>query len=112
IRLVQVLSNLLANAAKYTDPGGSISVFVTRETGEAVILIKDSGIGIAKEMLPKLFELFMQVDPSVDRSQGGLGMGLTLVRNLVELHGGHVAASSEGVGEGSEFVIKLPACSG
>jgi len=108
IRVVQALSNLLNNAAKYTDPGGRITVSARKEAEEAVIEVRDTGIGIAKEMLPRVFELFMQADGSVERSQGGLGIGLTLVRNLIEMHGGRVAAFSEGAGKGSEFVVRLP----
>jgi CheY-like chemotaxis protein len=107
-RLAQVLSNLLNNAAKYTEKRGRIEVSVEREGDEAVFSVRDSGIGIAPEMLMHIFDLFAQADRSLDRSQGGLGIGLTLVRRLVELHGGSVRASSAGHNQGSEFVVRLP----
>ncbi|HVK09854.1 MAG TPA: HAMP domain-containing sensor histidine kinase, partial [Gemmataceae bacterium] len=107
-RLVQVFVNLLNNAAKYTDPGGRITVAATREGGEAVVTVTDNGTGIAADMLPHLFDLYTQLDVSADRPQGGLGIGLTLVRRLVELHGGSIAAASPGVGRGSEFTVRLP----
>jgi PAS domain S-box-containing protein len=108
-RLEQILTNLLNNAAKYTDPGGRITVTVACPEGRAVLRVRDSGIGIAPEMLPRIFELFVQAERRLDRSQGGVGIGLTLVRRLVELHGGTVEASSAGLGQGSEFVVALPA---
>jgi signal transduction histidine kinase len=108
-RFAQVLGNLLNNAAKYTEKGGRIEVSVGREGEEAVFRVRDSGVGIAPEMLAHVFDLFAQVDRSLDRSQGGLGIGLTLVRRLVELHGGSVRASSAGHHQGSEFVVRLPA---
>lgn len=108
-RLSQALSNLLNNAAKYTEPGGAIFVDAERRDGEILIRVRDNGIGIAKAMLPRVFDLFAQEQRSLDRSQGGLGVGLTIVRSLVELHGGRVAAFSEGAGCGSEFEIRLPA---
>jgi two-component system CheB/CheR fusion protein len=107
-RLAQVLANLLNNAAKYTDDGGRIWLTAEREGDEVVVRVKDTGVGIPAEMLPKVFELFTQVDRSLDRSQGGLGIGLTLVRNLVALHRGTVQAFSDGPGKGSEFVVHLP----
>ena len=107
-RLEQVLSNLLNNSAKYTEPGGQISLTVERDAGEFVIKVRDNGIGIDPELLPRVFDLFTQADQSLDRSQGGLGIGLTLVRRLVEMHGGSVSASSAGIGKGSEFVVRLP----
>jgi PAS domain S-box-containing protein len=107
-RLEQVLANLLNNAAKYTDEGGRIGLRAGVEGGEAVIRVRDTGVGIAQEMLPKIFELFAQVDTSIDRSQGGLGIGLALVRMLVEMHGGRVSANSDGPGLGSEFTVWLP----
>lgn len=107
-RLSQVLSNLLNNASKYTEEGGRIALEVGRVGGEIVIRVRDSGVGIPPEMLAIIFDLFIQVDRSLDRSQGGLGIGLTIVRRLVELHGGYVEASSEGVGRGSEFSVHLP----
>src|SRR5207248_2085596 len=107
--LAQVLANLLNNAAKYTEEGGRIWLTVAREEAEAVFRVRDTGMGIAPPMLASVFDLFTQVDRSLDRSQGGLGIGLTLVRRLVELHGGSVAAHSAGPGQGSEFVVRLPA---
>ncbi len=106
-RIEQVLANLLGNASKYTDPGGSIVLAVAREGDEVTISVRDDGIGIAPEMLPKVFDLFTQADHSLARSQGGLGIGLTLVRSLVQLHGGSVEARSLGLGHGSEFVVRL-----
>jgi signal transduction histidine kinase len=107
-RLAQVLANLLNNAAKYTSEGGKITLFVERAGGEAIIHVRDNGIGIPAELLPKVFDLFIQADQTLSRSRGGLGIGLTLVRSLVELHGGSVSAQSDGPGHGSEFVIRLP----
>jgi PAS domain S-box-containing protein len=107
-RLVQVLVNLLNNSAKYTDPGGTIDLLVEREGNEAVVRVRDTGVGIPPDMLPRVFDLFTQVEESRDRSQGGLGIGLALVKRLVELHGGTVAAHSAGLGRGSEFVLRLP----
>ena len=107
-RLSQVLSNVLNNAAKYTAEGGRISLAVGSEAQEAIFRVRDTGVGIPAEMLPKVFDLFTQVDRSLDRSQGGLGIGLTLVRRLMELHGGSVQALSEGPGLGSEFVLRMP----
>jgi len=111
-RLAQVLSNLLTNAAKYTDRGGDIRLTAGRYGGEAVVRVTDTGVGIAAEHLPRLFEMFSQVAPALDRSQGGLGIGLSLVKGLVEMHGGTVEARSEGPGKGSEFVLRLPAADG
>ncbi|MDB5310937.1 MAG: hybrid sensor histidine kinase/response regulator [Gemmataceae bacterium] len=107
-RLVQVFVNLLNNAAKYTDAGGEIAVAAAKEGNEAVVTVGDSGTGIAPDMLPHVFDLYTQIDVSADRPQGGLGIGLTLVRRLVELHGGTIAAASPGVGRGSEFTVRLP----
>jgi PAS domain S-box-containing protein len=107
-RLGQVFSNLLTNAAKYTDRGGRIHLSAERHGHEVVVSVADSGIGIAAEHLPRLFEMFSQLTPALQRSQGGLGIGLTLVRGLVEMHGGSVEARSEGMGKGSEFVVRLP----
>ena len=107
-RLTQVVANLLNNAAKYTDEGGEITLTVDRVGENAVVRVRDSGVGISPEMLSRVFELFTQVDSTLDRAQGGLGIGLTLVKSLVELHGGQVEVSSEGVGRGSEFVVRLP----
>ncbi|HEY0133493.1 MAG TPA: ATP-binding protein, partial [Nannocystis sp.] len=112
VRLAQVISNLLNNAAKYTDDGGQISVSARREGGDAVIRVRDTGIGLSADMLPRVFELFTQASAGLARSAGGLGIGLTLVRKLVELHGGNVSVSSAGRGEGSEFVVRLPAGTG
>ena len=109
VRLSQVLSNLLNNAAKYTEEGGRIGLDVAHETGEVVFRVRDNGIGITPEMLPRIFDLFTQVDRSLDRSQGGLGIGLTLVRQLVEMHGGTVQVHSEGPNRGSVFVVRMPA---
>jgi CheY-like chemotaxis protein/anti-sigma regulatory factor (Ser/Thr protein kinase) len=109
VRMAQVLSNLLNNAAKYTNPGGRITVHAERQGGEAVITIKDSGIGIPKEFLPKVFDMFMQGDRTLTRRHGGLGIGLTLVKRLVEMHGGSVEARSEGKDKGSEFTVRVPA---
>jgi PAS domain S-box-containing protein len=111
-RLAQVIANLLSNAARYTDEGGTVSLGVERDGSEAVIRVKDTGIGIPPEMLPRVFDLFVQGDRSLDRASGGLGLGLTLAKRLVELHGGRITASSEGVGRGSEFVVRLPLCAG
>lgn len=108
-RLVQVIGNLLNNAAKYTDEAGHIRLEAALENNEAVICVEDDGIGISADLLPHVFDLFTQADRSLDRSQGGLGIGLTLVRNLVELHGGRVEAHSEGSGRGSQFIVRLPA---
>jgi PAS domain S-box-containing protein len=108
-RLAQVLSNLLNNAAKYTEDGGRIELIAQRTPKEAVLRVRDNGVGIAPEALPQLFDMFMQIESSTDRSQGGLGIGLTLVRRLVEMHGGKIEARSAGLGKGSEFLVRLPA---
>jgi CheY-like chemotaxis protein/anti-sigma regulatory factor (Ser/Thr protein kinase) len=108
VRLTQVLANLLNNAAKYTDPGGRISLEVARDGEVAVMTVRDTGIGIAPGMLGRVFDLFVQTDPHDGRSQGGLGLGLALVRRLVEMHGGTVHAASEGPGRGSEFMVRMP----
>ncbi len=110
-RVVQVLTNLLGNAAKYTERDGRIALTVTREGSEAVLRMRDNGVGIEPEMRERIFDLFAQVGGSLHRSQGGLGIGLTLVRQLVELHGGRVRVHSEGKGKGSEFVVRLPIAS-
>ncbi len=107
-RLSQVVGNLLNNAAKYTENGGRIRVTVASEGDEAVIRVLDTGVGIPADMLPKVFELFTQVERTLDRAQGGLGIGLALVRRLVDIHGGTVVAHSDGRGKGSEFVVRLP----
>jgi PAS domain S-box-containing protein len=106
-RLEQVVVNLLTNAAKYTDQGGHIWLTLQQEDEEAVLLVRDTGVGIAPEILPRIFDLFTQAERSLDRSQGGLGIGLALVQRLVEMHGGTVTASSV-LGQGSEFVVRLP----
>jgi signal transduction histidine kinase len=108
-RLLQILGNLLTNAAKYTDENGQIVLTAVREGAEAVIRVRDSGIGINPDLLPRIFDLFTQADQSLDRSRGGLGIGLTMVRQLVQMHGGQVEARSEGLGKGSEFIVRLPA---
>jgi signal transduction histidine kinase len=111
-RLIQVVGNLLNNASKYTDVGGHIHLSARAEGNEVALRVLDTGIGIAAEMLPRVFDLFAQADCSLDRSQGGLGIGLTLVRALVEMHGGSVQAFSQGLGQGAEFVVRLPLLSG
>ncbi len=108
-RLAQVFSNLLTNAAKYTEPGGVVSVTAARKDARIVIRIRDTGIGISANMLPRVFELFAQERQALDRADGGLGLGLSIVKNLVSMHGGAVQASSDGHGRGSEFVVTLPA---
>jgi signal transduction histidine kinase len=106
VRLAQVIANLLNNAAKYTDPGGSITLAVRRESGDALISVRDSGIGIAADQLPRIFDMFAQAERG--RAQGGLGIGLALARRLAELHGGRIEARSGGAGQGSEFIVRLP----
>src|SRR3954468_2095228 len=108
VRLAQVISNLLGNAAKYTDPGGEISLEAERRGDEALIRVRDNGIGIEADMLPRIFDMFAQAPASQPRSQGGLGIGLALARALVELHGGRLEVSSAGLGKGSEFTVRLP----
>jgi PAS domain S-box-containing protein len=108
LRLSQVLGNLLTNAAKYTDPEGQISLQAKLANAELVISIKDDGIGLSPEVIPGLFTMFSQVDSAIDRAEGGLGIGLSLVKGLLALHGGRVEAHSEGLGKGSEFVVHLP----
>jgi PAS domain S-box-containing protein len=110
-RLAQVFSNLLNNAAKYTEPGGRIGITLLRQNGTSVVTVKDTGIGIPAEHLPHVFEMFVQFDRSLERSQGGLGIGLTLSKRLVEMHGGEIEAHSDGPKQGSEFVVRLPALS-
>jgi signal transduction histidine kinase len=107
-RLEQVLGNLVRNAAKYTEPEGKIEVTAWSEDGEASVRVRDNGIGIPAELLPRIFDLFIQGEQSLDRSGGGLGIGLTLVHRLVEMHGGQVTAQSGGEGQGSEFTVRLP----
>jgi CheY-like chemotaxis protein len=108
VRLAQVVGNLLNNAAKYTEEGGQIWLSAGREGDDAVVRVRDTGVGIPAELLSSIFDLFTQADRSLDRSQGGLGIGLTLVRRLVEMHEGMVEARSAGPGTGSEFVVRLP----
>jgi CheY-like chemotaxis protein len=107
-RLEQIIVNLLNNAAKYTDVGGLVRMNVEQEGSEGVIRVRDNGVGISPEMLPRIFDLFTQVDGSLSRSYGGLGIGLALVRTLVEMQDGRVQARSGGLGKGSEFTVKLP----
>jgi PAS domain S-box-containing protein len=108
-RLMQVILNLLNNAVKYTPPGGDIWLDATFDAGQAVITVRDTGIGIPAESLTTIFHMFSQLTPALERSQGGLGIGLALVRGLVELHGGTINAASGGIGQGSEFTVRLPA---
>ncbi|MBM0104871.1 response regulator [Steroidobacter sp. S1-65] len=108
VRLAQVFSNLLTNAAKYTDAGGSIRVSLHAEGDRAVVTVEDSGIGLSSEALSRVFEMFSQLKPALERSEGGLGIGLALVKGLIELHDGSVEARSAGIGHGSEFIVTLP----
>jgi len=107
-RLSQVVANLLTNAAKYTPPGGGVSVRAEQDQSDVVLRVRDTGIGIAQDVLPRVFEAFVQEPQAIDRSQGGLGLGLTIVRSLVERHHGSVSVHSDGLGRGSEFIIRLP----
>jgi CheY-like chemotaxis protein len=109
-RIAQVISNLLNNAAKYTPTGGRIRLAVHRRNQEVVVSVADSGIGLSQESLASVFEMFTQIKHDANRSQGGLGVGLSLVRRLVELHGGSVMATSAGIGQGSTFTVTLPLC--
>lgn len=108
VRLAQIFLNLLNNAAKYTERGGQIRLSMECRDSDAIVSVKDTGLGIPAENLPRLFQMFYQVDHSLEKSRGGLGIGLSLVRQLVNLHGGKVEARSEGVGKGSEFIVRLP----
>jgi CheY-like chemotaxis protein/anti-sigma regulatory factor (Ser/Thr protein kinase) len=108
VRLTQVLGNILANAAKYSEPNGHIELGVGRDGDDAVVRVRDDGMGIAQDMLPHVFELFVQADHSKTHFQSGLGIGLSLVKSLVEMHGGTVAAESAGMGNGSLFTVRLP----
>jgi signal transduction histidine kinase len=110
LRLAQVLTNLLGNAAKFTEPGGHIRLTAQVETRQVVIRVRDNGRGINPGLLPRVFDLFHQIPGPGGRETGGLGIGLALVKTLVELHGGSVAACSDGPGTGAEFVVRLPAC--
>jgi CheY-like chemotaxis protein len=108
VRLSQVLANLLTNAAKYTDAGGRITLSGRVDNGSLTLAVKDNGIGISPQALPQVFEMFSQAEDALTRSEGGLGIGLALVKGLVELHGGSVEARSSGAGAGSEFIVRLP----
>jgi PAS domain S-box-containing protein len=108
VRIAQVVSNLLNNAAKYTPDGGQIWLTAKAEAGEAIVSVRDTGIGIPPMALTRVFDMYAQADESLERSQGGLGIGLTLAKHLVQLHGGRIEAASEGVGKGSEFIVRLP----
>jgi signal transduction histidine kinase len=108
VRLAQVVSNLLTNAARYTEPGGHIEVRAWREGEEVALSVADDGQGLSEDLLPRVFDLFVQGPRSIDRREGGLGIGLTLVRSLVALHGGQVEARSDGPGKGSTFLVRLP----
>ncbi len=107
-RLAQVMTNLLTNAAKYTPEGGSIELSALREGGEVIVRVTDTGLGIPPGMLAEVFEMFTQVNRTLERSQGGLGIGLALVKRLVEFHGGTITAESPGLGKGSTFTVRLP----
>lgn len=107
-RLVQCIANILTNSAKYTDPGGAIRIDVREEQSMALIAITDNGMGIPHELLSRIFDLFVQSDRSLDRSEGGLGIGLSVVRRLIEMHGGQVSASSDGLGHGATFEVRIP----
>ncbi len=107
-RLAQVFLNLLNNAAKYTEPGGKIELLVERQGSDVVVTVRDNGMGIPPANLATIFEMFSQVEGSLSRSQGGLGIGLCLVKRLVEMHGGSIEANSQGLGKGSQFVVRLP----
>ncbi|HET9940234.1 MAG TPA: ATP-binding protein [Candidatus Eisenbacteria bacterium] len=111
VRIAQAIGNILSNAVKYTDKGGSIFLSGERDQDRIVIRIRDTGIGIPPDVLPRVFDLFVQADRSLTRSQGGLGIGLTLVKRLVEMHGGRVQAASDGLGRGCEFTVTLPIAS-
>jgi len=112
VRLSQVLANLLNNASKYSDVGAAIHLTISQADGEVVIAVRDAGAGIPADVLPRVFEPFVQADRSLERSRGGLGIGLTLVKSLVELHGGSVEAASEGLGRGATFTVRLPVAAG
>lgn len=112
VRLAQIVGNLLNNACKFTNNGGRIWLTVEKEGEQAVIRVRDTGLGLAADQLPRIFELFLQVDTSLERARDGLGLGLALVKNLVEMHDGTVEARSAGLGQGSEFVVRLPLLSG
>ncbi|HJT50573.1 MAG TPA: ATP-binding protein, partial [Nitrosospira sp.] len=107
-RMAQVVSNLLNNAAKYTSKGGRIELSAERDGSEVIIRVRDNGVGLKSEALSEVFELFSQIGKTLDRSQGGLGIGLALVKRLVEMHNGSIVAESQGLGQGSTFVVRLP----
>ena len=109
LRLGQVFANLLNNAAKYTERGGKVRIDARREANDIVVSVRDTGVGIPPDVLPRVFELFTQVDRTLNRSQGGLGIGLALVKQIIALHGGSVKAVSHGVGKGAEFIVRLTA---
>ena len=116
-RLAQVFANLLNNACKYTERGGRISVRAeiregAPQPGEVCVTVEDNGIGIPREFLPRLFEKFSQVEPALERSQGGLGIGLAIAQGVVEMHGGSISAHSGGTGSGSQFIVRLPLAAG
>jgi signal transduction histidine kinase len=108
-RVTQIVANLLSNAAKYTEPGGTISLKVESDAGDVVVRVRDNGIGIAPEMLSRVFELFARVDHPQSAGLDGLGIGLALVQRLAQQHGGSITASSAGLGQGAEFIVRLPA---
>jgi CheY-like chemotaxis protein/two-component sensor histidine kinase len=108
VRLGQCVANILSNSAKYSDSGGEVRIRLCKQNGEGVLTITDDGVGISKELLPNVFDLFVQSDRTLDRAEGGLGIGLAVVKRLIEMHGGRVRASSQGVGQGSTFEIRLP----
>jgi signal transduction histidine kinase len=112
VRLTQVFTNILNNAAKFTEPGGCVALKAVASPGRASVTITDTGVGIPADVLPVVFTLFTQVDRSLNRSQGGLGIGLALVRRLVEMHEGGVSAHSEGPGKGATFLVTLPLAPG
>jgi CheY-like chemotaxis protein/anti-sigma regulatory factor (Ser/Thr protein kinase) len=107
-RIEQIVTNLVANAVKYTPPGGSVKVHVTRKGRTAVLSVEDDGLGIRPDLLPRIFDLFVQGQPPADRAQGGLGIGLTLVKRLTDLHGGNVEAHSDGPGKGTTVTARFP----
>jgi CheY-like chemotaxis protein len=108
VRLEQIVSNLLENAVKYTEPGGRLDLTLREDNGQAFLSVRDNGIGLAPETLDSIFELFTQVDTSLARTGGGLGIGLTLVRRMLALHGGRIEAHSAGLGHGTQFIVRLP----
>jgi signal transduction histidine kinase len=112
VRLQQIFENLIVNACRYTEPGGTIAARLAVDETSARVTIRDTGVGISPQMLPRIFDMFAQADVSNDRTRHGLGIGLALVRNLVQLHGGSVSAASEGLGQGSEFTVTLPVLAG